>query len=60
MKHKLSPQFEHNSDDRTNSMATKEDDIEKGGDSRTHQALAVCAGALTAALEHAGGSHESS
>lgn len=42
----------------TNSMATKEDDFEKGGDSGTHQALAVCAVALAAALEHAGGSYE--
>lgn len=42
----------------TNSMATKEDDFEKGGDSGTHQALAVCAVALAAALDHAGGSHE--
>lgn len=42
----------------TNSMATKEDDFEKGGDSGTHQALAFCAVALAAALEHTGGNHE--
>lgn len=37
----------------TNSMATREDDFEKGGDSGTHQALAFCAVALAAALKYA-------
>jgi uridine phosphorylase len=39
----------------TNSMATREDDFEKGGDTGTQQALDICAIALTAALEHEGG-----
>lgn len=39
----------------TNSMATREDDFEKGGDSGTHQALAFCAAALAATLKHAEG-----
>ena len=39
----------------TNSMATRQDDFEKGGDTGTQQALDICAIALTAALEHAGG-----
>jgi len=38
----------------TNSMA-REDDFEKGGNTGTQQALDICAIALTAALEHAGG-----
>ena len=38
----------------TNSMATREDDFEKGGDTGTQQALDICAIALTAALEHEG------
>ena len=39
----------------TNTMATREGDFEKGGDPGQEAALAVCAGALEAALEHAGG-----
>lgn len=39
----------------TNSMATRDDDFEKGGDTGIQQALDICVIALTAALEHAGG-----
>lgn len=41
----------------TNSMATKDDDFEKGGDTGTNQALAFCAVALAAALEYAEGEY---
>jgi uridine phosphorylase len=43
----------------TNSMATREDDFEKGGDEGTQQALDFCAHALAAILTNLpGGSHE--
>jgi len=38
----------------TNSMATREEDFEKGGDAGLADSLSVCAAALGAALEHAG------
>lgn len=37
----------------TNSMATREDDFEKGGDDGTLQALRICASALATALAYA-------
>lgn len=44
----------------TNSMATKEEDFEKGGDDGTLQALEICAVTLAAALEYLnGGENES-
>ncbi len=39
----------------TNTMATREEDFEKGGDAGLADSLSVCAAALEAALEHAGG-----
>jgi uridine phosphorylase len=50
----------------TNTMATRDEDFEKGGDAGLVDSLAVCAAALEAALEHAkaktnrreGGRHE--
>ena len=38
----------------TNSMATREEDFEKGGDAGLTNSLSVCVAALEAALEHAG------
>jgi hypothetical protein len=38
----------------TNTMATRDEDFEKGGDAGLADSLAVCAAALEAALEHAG------
>jgi uridine phosphorylase len=38
----------------TNTMATREEDFEKGGDAGLADSLSVCAAALEAALEHAG------
>jgi uridine phosphorylase len=38
----------------TNTMATREEDFEKGGDAGLSDSLSVCAAALEAALEHAG------
>lgn len=37
----------------TNSMATREEDFEKGGDAGLEASLSVCAAALEAAIEHA-------
>ena len=37
----------------TNTMATREEDFEKGGDAALEESLKVCALALSAALEHA-------
>lgn len=39
----------------TNTMATRDEDFEKGGDAGLAESLSVCAAALEAALEHAGG-----
>jgi uridine phosphorylase len=38
----------------TNTMATRQEDFEKGGDAGLADSLSVCAAALEAALEHAG------
>ena len=38
----------------TNTMATREEDFEKGGDAGLADSLSVCAAALEAALDHAG------
>jgi len=38
----------------TNSMATRKEDFEKGGDAGLADSLSVCAAALEAAVEHAG------
>ena len=38
----------------TNTMATREEDFEKGGDAGLADSLSVCTAALEAALEHAG------
>jgi uridine phosphorylase len=38
----------------TNTMATREDDFEKGGDAGLEDSLSVCVAALEAALDHAG------
>jgi uridine phosphorylase len=38
----------------TNSMATREEDFEKGGDAGLADSLSVCVAALEAALDHAG------
>jgi uridine phosphorylase len=38
----------------TNTMATREEDFEKGGDAGLADSLSVCAAALEAALNHAG------
>jgi uridine phosphorylase len=38
----------------TNTMATREEDFEKGGDAGLSDSLSVCAAALEAALDHAG------
>jgi uridine phosphorylase len=38
----------------TNTMATRTEDFEKGGDTGLADSLSVCATALEAALEHAG------
>lgn len=38
----------------TNTMATREEDFEKGGDAGLEESLEVCALALSAAVEHAG------
>lgn len=44
----------------TNTMATREEDFEKGGDTGTRQALDICAHVLASTLEYAtGGNHES-
>jgi purine-nucleoside phosphorylase len=37
----------------TNTMATREEDFEKGGDAGLADSLSVCASVLEAALEHA-------
>ena len=37
----------------TNTMATREEDFEKGGDAGLADSLSVCAAALEAALDHA-------
>lgn len=42
----------------TNSMATREDDFEKGGDTGTRQALDICALALATALKYATGGND--